>query len=75
MNLFRGEEHVRNWSDYDSAAEDGTMPLTDYMKLFSSRLMRNRLDEDYVSNFKDYFPEFVSTLKEIGKAVPFWGLG
>ena len=74
MNLFRGEEHVRNWSDYDSTTEDGLMPLANYMKLFSSRLMRNRLDEDYVSKFKDYFPEFAATLKELVKASPFWGL-
>jgi len=50
------------------------MPLADYVKLFSSRLMRNRLDEDYVSKFKEYRRELITILKELGKAVAFWGL-
>ena len=30
MNLFRSEEHVRNWTQYDPDSADGTMPLRDY---------------------------------------------
>lgn len=74
MNLFRAEEHVRNWPHYDTTTEDGIMPLADYVKLFSSRLMRNRFDQDYFSKFKEYRMEMMDTLKELGKAVPFWGL-
>ncbi len=74
MNLFRGEEHVRNWPHFDPSTEDGLMPLADYVKLFSTRLMSNRFDEDYFSKFKDYRKEMMGVLKELGKAVPFWGL-
>ncbi len=74
MNLFRAEEHVSKWPHYDASTEDGLMPLADYVKLFSSRLMKNRLDEDYFSKFKEYLPELMAILKELGKTVPFWGL-
>ena len=74
MNLFRGEEHVRKWLPDDPSAQEGTMPLGNYVKLFSSRLMRNRLDHDYFSKFKGYRGELMTILKELGKAVPFWGL-
>lgn len=73
MNLFRGEEHVSRWPHFDPAAAEGIMPLSNYVKLFSSRLMRNRLDKDYVSRFKEYRAEMMTILKDLGKAVPFWG--
>ena len=72
MNFFRSEEHVRNWSLFDSGTEDGIVPLDDLVKLFSCEYFRRRVDPDYFSNRLEYRAEFLSTLKEIGKTGPFW---
>ena len=72
MNFFRSEEHVRNWSHYDSETEDGLIPLNDLVKLFSCKYFRRRMDPNYFSNRLEYRAEFVSTLKEIGKTGAFW---
>ncbi|UCH87545.1 MAG: hypothetical protein JSU97_03955 [Dehalococcoidia bacterium] len=72
MNLFRSEEHVRNWSLYDPESTDGTMPLADYVTLFSTSLFRERLQPDYLLRLPQFFPELMATLAKLGKAVPFW---
>ena len=72
MNLFRSEEHIRNWPRFDSATEEGMVPLDDLVKLFSGNYFRRRMDGDWVSNSRDYAREMVETLKEIGKTGPFW---
>jgi len=73
MNLFRSEEHIRNWAQFDSSAEDGIMPLDDLVKLFSGSYFSRRLDPDWVSHSREYAREMRATLKEIGKTGPFWG--
>jgi len=75
MNLFRSEEHVRNWSLYDSESADGTMPLADYATLFSAGLLRERLQPDYVLRVTQLMPEWMMTLAKLGKTGPFWSLG
>jgi len=35
MNLFRSEEHVRNWFGFEAGTEEGMIPLNDLVKLFS----------------------------------------
>jgi hypothetical protein len=72
MNLFRSEEHVRNWAQYDSATEEGIIPLNDLVKLFSGPYFSRRMDPDWVSNSRKYAREMIATLKEIGKTGPFW---
>ncbi len=72
MNLFRSEEHIRNWPRFDSTTEEGMVPLDDLVKLFSGNYFRRRMDGDWVSNSRDYAREMVETLKEIGKTGPFW---
>ena len=72
MNFFRSEEHVRNWSGFDSETEDGIVPLNDLVRLFSCEYFQRRLDPGYFSNRLEYRDEFISTLKEIGKTGPFW---
>ena len=72
MHFFRSEEHVRNWSLFDSETEDGIVSLNDLVKLFSCEYFRRRVDPDYFSNRLKYRTEFLSTLKEIGKTGPFW---
>ena len=32
MNIFRSEEHVKNWSLYNPESEDAIMPLADWVE-------------------------------------------
>jgi len=75
MNLFRSEEHVRNWSQYDPESAEGTMPLADYVTLFSTELFRERLAPDYVLRLPQFLPEWMVTLTRLGKTGAFWRLG
>ncbi|KPK47362.1 MAG: hypothetical protein AMJ77_03370 [Dehalococcoidia bacterium SM23_28_2] len=72
MNLFRSEEHVRNWSLYDPESADGIMPLADYATLFSTGLFRERLQPDYLLRLSQFQPEWMATLAKLVKTGPFW---
>jgi hypothetical protein len=72
MNLFRSEEHVKNWSLYDSISAESIMPLSNWASVFSGPLMRKRLEPDYLSRVKEYASELILSLKKLGKAGPFW---
>jgi hypothetical protein len=74
MNLFRSEEHIRNWARYDPATEEGIFPLEDLVKLFTGKFFQKRLDLDYVSHTQEYFGELLSSVSEIAKKRPFWRL-
>ena len=74
MNFFRSEEHIRNWVRFDPVTEEGIIPLSDLVKLFSIELFRRRLDPDYFSQRLIYRKELLTTLEEIGKTDPFWQL-
>ncbi|HSR10510.1 MAG TPA: hypothetical protein VLS90_03630 [Thermodesulfobacteriota bacterium] len=72
MNLFRSEEHVRNWAGFKPGTEEGIVKLPDLVKVFSGNLFTRRLDPDYMDNFRNYIGEFVAVVGDIGKARPFW---
>jgi len=72
MNLFRSEEHIRNWDGFVSGTEEGIIALPDLVKLFSGNYFRRRLDPDWVSRSRQYGAEMVATMSEIGKTGPFW---
>lgn len=72
MNLFRSEEHVKHWALYESISAESIMPLSNWALAFSGPLFRNRLKPDYLSRVKEYAPELFLSLKEFGKAGPFW---
>ena len=74
MNLFRSEEHVRNWSGFKSGTEEGIVEMSALLKLLSGNFFTKRLDPDYVSHIKEYRAGWVATLVEIGKTGPFWSL-
>jgi len=74
MTFFRSEAHLRNWAQFDSATEEGIIPLDDLIKLFSGRDIRRRMDPDYFSHMSEYNADFMATLKEIGKTGPFWSI-
>jgi len=69
MNLFRSEEHIRNWSGFKAGTEEGIIPLPDMAKIFSVSFFTRRLDDDYVSHMQEYSMEIVGVVKNMG---PFW---
>ena len=69
MNLFRSEEHVRNWSGYKADTEEGILQLSDLVMLFSVNMFKGRLDPDYVSRLGEYRMELIDKLKKLGS---FW---
>jgi hypothetical protein len=71
MNLFRSEEHARDWSGFKPDTEEGIVPLDDLVKLFSGNYFRRRLDDDWVSRSREYAIELG---KEFGKRGHFWQL-
>ncbi len=72
MNLFRSEEHIRSWSRFDPAAEQGIVPLADLVRLFSLDMFKKRLEPEYATRSRSYAGEFLSAVAELGKTRPFW---
>ena len=72
MNLFRSEEHIRNWASFAQDSDEGITPLPDMVKLFSGPYFKRRIDQDYVSHMFEYVREMRETLNAIGKTGPFW---
>ena len=75
MNLFRSEEHVANWPQYDAISAESIMPLADWAQVFSGPLLRNRLQQDYLSRVPEYASELIMALAKLGKQGPFWTPG
>lgn len=74
MNLFRSEEHIRNWKGYKPGTEGGIVALKDLVSLFSLDFMRRRRDPDYVSRSGEYVQGFLAAVAEIAKKSPFWAI-
>ncbi len=72
MNLFRSEEHVRNWSYFEAESEDAIMPVADWAQVFAGPLFRKRLEPDYLSNIGEYAGAFRQAFTDLGKTGPFW---
>lgn len=75
MNLFRSEEHVKNWPSYDSVSAQSIMPVSNWATAFGGPLFRNRLQPDYLSRTGEYAPEMLLALKRLGKSGSFWSPG
>jgi hypothetical protein len=71
MNLFRSEEHIRNWRGFKAGSEQGIIDLSDMVAIFSGHLFTRRLDADYVSHMKEYMLELIGALEDKGA---FWQL-
>jgi len=69
MNLFRSEEHVRNWNGFKTGTEEGMNKVSDVAALFSGNFFTKRLDSDYVSHMQDYLMELIGGMKNLGS---FW---
>jgi hypothetical protein len=73
MNLFRSEEHVKNWSLYDPASVDAIMTVEDWAKVFAGPLFRRRRDADYLSRVDEYRADFGKVLLgDLGRSGPFF---
>ena len=70
MNLFRSEEHARNWAGFGD--EDGLLPLEKVMAWFSLPLFRERMNGEYVTNLAEYFKKTMAMRREILNDKPFW---
>ena len=49
MNLFRSEEHARNWDGFDPAMASSLMPVAEWADIFSNPFFRERGRGDYIS--------------------------
>ena len=47
MNLFRSEEHARNWAQFDPDYDP--QPLSFYLDMFSREQFRARARPDFIS--------------------------
>jgi hypothetical protein len=66
MNLFRSEEHVKNWSGFKVGTEEGMNKLSNIAELLSGNFSTKRLDSDYYSNMQGYMMEFIGSMKDLG---------
>ena len=69
MNLFRSEEHVKNWSGFKVGTEEGMNKVSDVAALFSGNFFTKRLDPDYASRMQEYLMELIGAMNNLGS---FW---
>ena len=74
MNLFRSEEHVRRWADFNADSTDGIKPVREMAKVFSNPLFTERLNENYVRRIEERIPGLLADLDRLGGGSPFWQL-
>ena len=72
MGLFRSEEHVKNWADYDPAAEEAIMPVANWAQCFATSACRTRLEPDTLTRQEAYGRELLAELAEFGLTGPRW---
>jgi hypothetical protein len=49
MNLFRSEEHARNWDGFTASMASSLMPVAEWADIFSNPFFRERGRPDYIS--------------------------
>jgi hypothetical protein len=63
MNLFRSEESVRAWVDFNPETEKAVKPVEHWAALFhGARLFQRRLDDDFVERSEGYANEALGAL-------------
>ena len=73
MNLFRSEEHVRSWSQFNPDSTSAISTLEDEVTLFSTESNKHKLDGDYISQWlPKQAGERASAAQQMGKTGPFW---
>ena len=73
MNLFRSEEHVRSWSQFNPDSTSAISPLEDEVIFFSTESNKHTLDGDYISQWAPKrAAERAEAARRLGKTGPFW---
>ena len=73
MNLFRSEEHVRSWLQFNPDSAEGILRLDEEVSLESIEPRKHLLDGDYVSPWQPRQPqERAEVLRRLGKTSPYW---
>ena len=73
MNLFRSEEHVRSWSQFNPDSASAISTLEDEVTLFNIESNKHKLDGDYISQWlPKQAGERASAAQQMGKTGPFW---
>ena len=49
MNLFRSEEHARNWDRFDDAMSGSILPVAEWADIFGNVYFRERGRSDFIS--------------------------
>ena len=75
MNLFRSEEHVRNWSQFNTDSDSAISPLNDEVIFFSIEGNKHKFDKDFISQWAPKAAaERDEVSRRLGKSGPFWPL-
>ena len=73
MNLFRSEEHVRSWSQFNPDSTSAISTLEVEVTLFNIESNKHKLDGDYISQWlPKQAGERASAAQQMGKTGPFW---
>ncbi len=70
MNLFRSEEHARNWAGFGD--EGGLLTLEAVGTIWSTSRYRERMNGQYISHLADYNEERAAVVKAVTNDHPFW---
>ena len=74
MNLFRSEEHVRNWTQFNPDSAEASLPLDDEVTRSSIETGKHRLDGDFISRWLPRVAdERAEATRRLGKTGSFWG--
>jgi hypothetical protein len=58
MHLFRSEENVKSWTDFDPATAKEIKPVAKWATMVSGQLFVKRLEPDFVEKSQAYLEEF-----------------
>ena len=73
MNLFRSEEHVRSWSQFNPESTSAISPLKEEVIYFGLESNKHKLDDDYISQWAPKLPdERAEAAQALGKSGLFW---
>ena len=73
MNLFRSEEHIRNWAQFNPDSAEASLPLNDEVTMFSTEAAKHRLGGDFISQWlPGQSGEIAEAARQLGKTGPFW---
>lgn len=72
MNLFRSEEHVKNWSGFQKGTADGILTLNELMAIFSTPRHTEKMSKNYVSSMAGYKKLFIEKVDEIKGNSSIW---